>query len=183
MAATAPRGRSLRLLARAGNTGSCNDVTDTIELFLDKPGTALRVSAGYADTTNDQLGYRHKGTEADGSSINGSGACGHNPGQQWANLEIELGNRDDSARLDARMPRVGTMDPLPNFVNVVIDGGKGDDTLRGHEGYDEMRGGRDDDVIRIAGGGDDFADCGPGHDKVIRDANDGVASNCEDVVG
>lgn len=83
------------------------------------------------------------------------------------------------------MPRVGTgdFDPVPNFVNVVIDGGKGDDTLRGHEGYDEMYGRKDADVIRIAGGGDDFADCGSGHDKVIVDGSDSVASNCEDVVG
>jgi Ca2+-binding RTX toxin-like protein len=103
---------------------------------------------------------------------------------QFSSMGIELGDRKDEARLDAKKPASfdsQATDPIPSFVAVTIDGNRGDDVLRGHKGPDTMLGGGGRDVIRIAGGGADSGDCGRGRDKAITNGAD-TTTHCETVV-
>jgi Ca2+-binding RTX toxin-like protein len=63
----------------------------------------------------------------------------------------------------------------------LIFGGFGDDVLTGGFGKDRVFGGPGNDYLNIRGGLADFADCGPGRDRVRKDSRDRVR-NCEIVV-
>jgi hypothetical protein len=54
------------------------------------------------------------------------------------------------------------------------------DLLVGGEGSNDLAGGAGDDVIDVRGGGADLADCGPGDDRAVVDAEDSVVG-CETV--
>jgi Ca2+-binding RTX toxin-like protein len=54
----------------------------------------------------------------------------------------------------------------------LMRGGPGDDEITGGFGVDRLEGGPGDDLIIARGGGGDGIDCGPGHDTVIRDSGD-----------
>jgi Ca2+-binding RTX toxin-like protein len=62
-----------------------------------------------------------------------------------------------------------------------VRGGDGADRIDGGSGRDTIQGGRGDDVIRAADGQSDTISCGPGHDRVLADRTDRVASDCERV--
>jgi hypothetical protein len=159
----------------------CNDATNSAAFSLDDPGLRVRVSVGYSDSpaAGDRIGFRYKGVQA-GTEIGGGGSCG-NTDANWTGLFVTLGERDDSARLDAIRPKVGgdTPDPLPEFVGVELDAGAGNDTVRGHRGDDVFGGGRGNDRIDIAGGGADLAFCGPGKKDVAILRGPDQAFDCE----
>jgi hypothetical protein len=165
--------------ARVG--AACNDATNSASFSFDDQGLRVRLSIGYSDApaAGDQIGYRFKGVQ-NGVDVAGGGSCG-NSDANWTGLLVTLGDRDDSARLDAIRPKIGggTPDPLPEFVGVELDAGAGNDTLRGHKGDDTFAGGRGNDRIDIAGGGADLAFCGPGKKDVVILRGPDQAFDCE----
>ncbi|HEX6390502.1 MAG TPA: hypothetical protein VFZ89_13660, partial [Solirubrobacteraceae bacterium] len=62
-----------------------------------------------------------------------------------------------------------------------LDGGAGNDVLKGDQGEDKLAGGAGDDVIKARQGGKDEITCGDGNDKVLADKGDTVAADCETV--
>ena len=63
-----------------------------------------------------------------------------------------------------------------------IFGSTGGDRLTGGSGRDRISGGKDDDVIYARDGQRDSISCGTGKpDRVIADASDRVAGDCENV--
>ena len=72
----------------------------------------------------------------------------------------------------------------------VISGGPGSDTLLGGAGNDRISagtgadlvaGGSGNDIVRVRDGQADRVTCGPGRDRVVADAQDIVAHDCEAV--
>ena len=159
---------------------SCEDATNSATFTFTDPGLELRVSGSYNDDFSvSKIAASYKGT-SQGTPTFGAGSCTDND-SQFSDMDIALGGKDDSARLDARKPATldsQAPDPIPSYVAVVIDGGGGADVLRGHKGQDTMYGGKGNDVIRVKGGGADIADCGPGRDKAIVSGAD-QAIDCE----
>jgi len=84
-----------------------------------------------------------------------------------------------------RVAPEATIDPLPRPVAAEPPGGepsRGDDVIVDTEGRRLVRAGKGDDVVNVR----DFAPgdtvrCGPGDDRVIADAGDTVAGDCEQV--
>jgi Ca2+-binding RTX toxin-like protein len=62
-----------------------------------------------------------------------------------------------------------------------IDGGAKADHIVGGRGNDDIRGGRGNDRIETRDGQVDAVSCGTGRDRVIADAIDDIARNCERV--
>jgi RTX calcium-binding nonapeptide repeat (4 copies) len=60
-----------------------------------------------------------------------------------------------------------------------LTGGSGQDTLVAGPGRDRLMGGRGDDTINSWDRARDTANCGPGWDTVVADANDVVLASCE----
>jgi Ca2+-binding RTX toxin-like protein len=81
---------------------------------------------------------------------------------------VSLGDRNDRFRVvrGSRLPR-----------GSIVEGGRGDDRLRGGPGREKISGGRGDDVI-FAGKGKDTIDCGRGRDRVVAERQDALA-HCE----
>ncbi|MGH2947419.1 MAG: calcium-binding protein, partial [Solirubrobacteraceae bacterium] len=110
-------------------------------------------------------------------------------------LNIDLGEREDSATIDVPLPVTLLGGPGSDVLatgagadrvrggdgNDRLDAGPGDDVLDGGLGYDVLEGGEGDDLIRSADGLADRVACGPGRDRVEADTVDEVASDCEDV--
>lgn len=63
----------------------------------------------------------------------------------------------------------------------VLDGGPGNDELTAGAGRNRLRGGSGNDRINAANGRRDRVNCGAGRDRVVADARDVVAGNCEAV--
>ena len=169
----------------SGRTGaSCNDTTNSAQFTFDDPGLTVRMSGSYNDAfgAGAKIAATYKG-KASGTPASGASSC-TTSNDQFSSMGIELGDRNDQARLNAKKPASldsQATDPIPSFVAVTIDGNGGDDVLRGHKGLDTMFGRGGGDVIRVAGGGADSADCGPGHDKAITSGAD-TTTDCETVV-
>jgi hypothetical protein len=66
--------------------------------------------------------------------------------------------------------------------NDSLDGGPGRDTLIGGLGNDRLNGGAGDDVLLARDNGRDTLACGGGRDRVVADARDRIASDCENVI-
>jgi Ca2+-binding RTX toxin-like protein len=83
---------------------------------------------------------------------------------------ISLGDRSDVFRVarGSRLPR-----------GSIIEGGRGDDRLRGGPTRERISGGRGNDVI-VAGRGRDTVNCGRGRDRVVAEAHDALRG-CERV--
>jgi RTX calcium-binding nonapeptide repeat (4 copies) len=115
--------------------------------------------------------------------------------QRIARLNIDLGEREDSASISVPMPVTLLGGPGSDRLQL----GPGDDRLQGDDGNDEVAGGGGDDVLdgglgydRLDGGdggdrlvsADGLADrvlCGAGADRVEADTVDDVAGDCETI--
>ncbi|MDX6587776.1 MAG: hypothetical protein QOI31_2249 [Solirubrobacterales bacterium] len=96
-------------------------------------------------------------------------------------VETSLGAGDDSVRLDGKgVPpdEEGAFGKVPKATDSLLKGGAGDDTIRGHKGFDNINAGADDDVVKADDGKKDTVKCGPGEDKADVDSKDDV-SGCE----
>jgi hypothetical protein len=62
-----------------------------------------------------------------------------------------------------------------------LAGGPGNDALVGGPGNDNLAGGPGNDTIQARKAGKDVVTCGPGRDRVVADAGDRVARDCETV--
>jgi Ca2+-binding RTX toxin-like protein len=106
--------------------------------------------------------------------------CGADKGR-WRQVRSELGPGDDFVRLDAaglEPDSEGPYKPIPRRIDAQLQGGSGDDVLRGHKGFDNMVGGEGSDVLKADDGVRDLVQCGPGKDKADVDSEDDV-SRCE----
>lgn len=156
---------------------ACNAVDDTAQMNIDDAGDASNASLGFtSNPPNDTIGFAHKYTRPDGTKGVAGGSCG---GSAWLFVLVELGDRADRLRQDARKPQVpGVAGGVPSSVEVEAYGGGGPDLLFGHPGRDELFAQEGNDVIDVRGGGPDLADCGPGTDTLKAGAND-VSFDCE----
>ena len=124
-------------------------------------------------------------------------------------IENDLGGADDSSTLKVENGRVrydrinapfnlsigsaelmqlntfggnDTLTTTPDVaLNLVVNGGSGNDTLNGASGNDRLDGGDGDDVLNTRDGKADFAVGGAGTDKAFVDSIDAVAADVESV--
>jgi RTX calcium-binding nonapeptide repeat (4 copies) len=108
-------------------------------------------------------------------------------------LNIDLGEREDTATIDAGMPVLllggsgsdtlrtgGAADQLRgDDGNDDLAAGGGNDIVDGGFGIDRLDGGDGDDLLRDADGLADAIACGTGTDTVEADTTDAVAADCE----
>ncbi len=108
-------------------------------------------------------------------------------------LNIDLGEREDSAAIDVPMPVLllggpgadtlrtgGSADQMRgDDGNDDLAPGGGNDVVDGGFGLDKLDGGEGDDLLRDADGLADAITCGPGSDTVEADTADVVAADCE----
>jgi Ca2+-binding RTX toxin-like protein len=87
-------------------------------------------------------------------------------------IDLNANGGDDTLAV-AQAPLATTLD---------VDGGDGDDVLRGSRGGDKIAGGAGDDVIRTKDKSADSVDCGPGFDFARVDKRDSV-TGCNVVIG
>jgi hypothetical protein len=112
-----------------------------------------------------------------------------------ASLNLDLGEREDSATVDVPLPVVliggpgsdtlrtgGSVDQVRgDDGNDDLATGPGNDVVEGGLGFDVLSGGDGDDVLRDADGLADRIECGSGADTVEADTADVVAADCESV--
>lgn len=117
------------------------------------------------------------------------------PGAGVRRLRVELGEREDTARVAAAIAAtllggagadVLVGGPLGDQLagdtgDDTLDGVGGDDVLDGGLGADELRAGAGDDGLRVRDGIADAVACGEGRDTVTADTLDVVAADCERV--
>jgi Ca2+-binding RTX toxin-like protein len=108
-------------------------------------------------------------------------------------LNIDLGEREDSAAIDVPMPVLLLGGPGSDTLrtgssadqmrgddgNDDLASGAGNDVVDGGFGVDRLDGGEGDDLLRDADGLADTIACGPGSDTVAADTTDIVAADCE----
>ncbi len=163
-----------------------------------EPGDKNRLKVGYRPSDN-AMRFVDTGSDGIGDLLNFDFPCAGYLGN-WLTIGIYLGDRNDSARLDAADPALSTtgFKAVPAGVDVLLAGGAGRDILRGHAGFDHLEGGigRDQlfggkghdllqggpgsDLLKAADSRPDFVDCGPGRDKATADRSDAVR-RCERV--
>ncbi len=101
----------------------------------------------------------------------------------WMTVTSELGPGDDRVRFDAKGLETedgqGPYGPLPKDMTTVVTGGPGDDVIRGHKGFDNIRAGSGDDVLNTDDGKADNVNCGNGRDRANVDSKDDLKS-CEE---
>jgi Ca2+-binding RTX toxin-like protein len=109
-------------------------------------------------------------------------------------LAIDVGDLDDSVRVDARLPATirggaGNDRLVGSRTADRIFGGVGDDELHGRDGGDEIFGELGDDKVDAGAGADqittvdgavDDVRCGAGSDEVAGDTGDSLTGDCED---
>lgn len=107
--------------------------------------------------------------------------CGADVGS-WQLVTSDLGPGDDQVRFDAKGLETekgqSPYGPLPKSVSTEVSGGGGDDTLRGHKGFDNIRAGSGADIVKADDGRADNVNCGTGRDKADVDSKDDLKS-CE----
>jgi len=117
------------------------------------------------------------------------------PRAGMAELNIDLGEREDKASIDVPMRVVLLGGPGSDVLRTAaspdqvrgdagnddLGTGAGADVVDGGLGYDVLDGGDGDDLLRDADGLADRISCGPGNDRVEADTTDVVASDCEAV--
>jgi hypothetical protein len=115
--------------------------------------------------------------------------------ERLAAVRIDLGEREDRARIDLPMPATLLGGPGSDVLragapadrveggdgNDDVGAGGGNDVVDGGLGYDVVRGEDGDDDLRVADGLLDRVECGSGRDRVDADTLDDVAIDCEDV--
>jgi CSLREA domain-containing protein len=89
------------------------------------------------------------------------------------------GGPGDDQLLDALLI-LGQAEQVGSADHAVLKGGRGDDAIDGWDGHDRISGGPGRDTIK-GGRGRDQIRCGGGRDRVLRDAHDEVARDCEKV--
>jgi Ca2+-binding RTX toxin-like protein len=162
------------------------------------PGDKNRVRVGYRKSDN-AMRMIDVGTKMNGDPLTLDLNCA-GYAAPWQSLAILLGDRNDSARLDAagQTLSMSGFKAVPAGVDVVLAGGPGEDTMRGHAGFDHLeggpgpdrlfagkghdllQGGPGSDLLKAADSRPDLVDCGPGRDKAIVDRGD-LAKRCERV--
>jgi hypothetical protein len=161
--------------------GGCT-ATGEATLDFDDAGTAVRMSAAFKagpGASDDEIGGALKGTDASGDPVGSSSYCGGE--DTWHLLTINLGDRDDSARLDATHPPQPLPDlgPVPASIDVTTNGGPGRDTIRGHSGLDYVSAGGGADNVIVADGDADQVNCGKGDDRAVVDRHKDTVTGCE----
>jgi Ca2+-binding RTX toxin-like protein len=139
--------------------------TDVTDVNLDLAGTPGGPGDGAADTvvvtgTNGDDVILLSG-DAAGTSVLGLAARVNITGAEAANDRVAVYALDGSDVVEASGLAVGS-------IQLVADGGAGDDVLIGGDGNDTLLGGAGDDVL-VGGLGTDVLDGGPGDNVVIQD--------------
>ena len=163
-----------------------------------EPGDKNRLKVGYRASDNN-VRFVDTGTDGIGDPLNLNFSCAGFPAP-WLMISLVLGDRDDSARLDAHDPALSGsgFKVLPASIDVLLNGGLGRDTLRGHAGFDHLLGGKGadrlfgakghdlllggpgSDLLKAADSRPDLVDCGPGGDRATVDRGD-LVRRCERV--
>ena len=171
--------------ARRGGNHGCNPIDGYIwsDHFFD---AGDNVSFGHQ--VQDGVSLPRRGTEDHLASGNTSSAGGPpavnscaGPQGTYSSAHAELGPGDDSVRLDGMgIPpdEEGAFGSIPRNFDSLLKGGGGDDTIRGHKGFDNIKAGADADVIKADDGRADNVNCGTGKDKADVDSKDDV-KGCE----
>jgi Ca2+-binding RTX toxin-like protein len=169
---------------RGGNHG-CNPVTgvyyeNDFWPAGDKVVFGFRFEPGmFMDPDRDVIGSQNVSAddESDSTGLICSGDVG-----DWDTLESFLGPGDDSVRFDAKGLPAGMgeepFERIPNTMSTNVKTGGGADKIRGHKGFDNIRAGAGDDVIKADDGKADNVNCGTGRDKADVDSKDDLKS-CE----
>lgn len=117
------------------------------------------------------------------------------PARGVRRLRIDLGEREDVARITAAIPATVLGGPGADRItggpaadqlagdagDDVLAGGDGADVVDGGLGADRLDGGPGDDELRVRDGIADEITCGAGTDAVVADTLDVVAAGCERV--
>jgi RTX calcium-binding nonapeptide repeat (4 copies) len=117
------------------------------------------------------------------------------PRAGMASLNLDLGEREDSASVDVPLPVVLLGGPGSDVLrtgasvdqmrgddgNDDLAAAAGNDVVEGGLGFDTLSGGDGDDVLRDPDGLPDRIECGSGADTVEADTTDVVAADCETV--
>jgi RTX calcium-binding nonapeptide repeat (4 copies) len=169
---------------RGGNHG-CNPVDGFIysDHFFeagDNVSFGFRVGEGSSLPRRGTTHTFASGNVPSGGGVTASNSCAGPPGA-YTSVHANLGAGDDSARLDATGVPAGPdgdYGPIPKDFDSLLIGGAGDDTIRGHKGFDDINAGSGADVIKADDGKADVVKCGRGKDKADVDSKDDV-SGCE----
>lgn len=184
--------------AGANVAGCQGNPLTSIANIAGEPGDRNRAKVGYRASDN-AMRFVDTGSDGIGDPLNFNFNCA-GFAAPWVTVSLLLGDRNDSARLDAADPALGASGykPVPASVDVLLTGGAGRDTLRGHAGFDHLegnigadklfagkghdllQGGPGSDLLKAADSRSDLVDCGPGRDKATADRADAVR-RCERV--
>jgi hypothetical protein len=135
--------------------------------------------------------------------IEGDGTCARDPGENLENCApttsgsrdtIEGGSGDDAVYGDGGSDAIrgdsgsdaiegdaGNDTIRGDSGNDIISGGSGNDQINAGTGADRVSGGSGRDLINVRDGKRDRVSCGSGRDRVLADAVDRVAKDCERV--
>jgi Ca2+-binding RTX toxin-like protein len=82
--------------------------------------------------------------------------CSAVSGAPWDQVTLSLGDRPDTARLDAKGPvfQADNFGPLPPSIDAIVDADGGDDKVVGRQGSDLVRGGSGHDRLLGEGSAD-----------------------------
>ena len=182
----------------AAENGACQSSAQATQgQVAGEPGETNHLAVGFRGSDN-HMRFIDTGTKSNGDPLALDFDC--SAVGPWLTISLTLGDRNDSARLDAVNPTLAAngFGPVPASVDARLQGGTGKDVLRGHAGFDHLEGGRGPDklidgggndvlgggggadVIKAADGSPDIVNCGPRRDTAIVDRADSVRG-CERV--
>ncbi len=167
------------------------DATSLNTLIVDTEGSRIAFRDRTADGGMDPGGCE-PGEVSSGAGYILEAFC---PGSGVRRVRVELGEREDSARIVASVAAVVLGGPGADAISGGpladelagetgddnLQGGAGDDILDGGLGADRAAGGPGDDTLRMRDGIADEVSCGDGLDTVLADTVDSVAADCEQV--
>lgn len=134
-----------------------------------RPGETNNVVAGFRQEGDTYIARsRNTGTDAKGEPFNNVIQCGSDE-TRWELFLTHLGDRADTARVDAVGFEEPGYEPLPPRIDARLFGEEGPDTLLGHDGKNKLKGGRGPDELRSFGGKDLLVG-GPARDLIVAGA-------------
>jgi Ca2+-binding RTX toxin-like protein len=133
------------------------------------PGETNNVVSGFRQE-GDQFEVRteNTGTQANGVPHSKTIQCSSNS-TQWELFLSRLGDRSDTARVDAVGLDQPGFGPVPSRIEVRLFGEEGRDTLVAHGGKNKLKGGRGSDELRSLAGKDLLVG-GPARDLIFAGA-------------